>query len=80
MRNLTSGTLTGTNSGKSVTFIENHDTQPDRSDSHGAQVLDWFKPLAYAYTLTRQEGYPSVFYGDYYGTRSSNTAGPNREN
>lgn len=76
MRNLASGTLTGTNSGKSVTFIENHDTQPDRSDSHGAQVLDWFKPLAYAYTLTRQEGYPSVFYGDYYGTRSSNTAGP----
>ncbi|WP_052092075.1 alpha-amylase [Paenibacillus sp. FSL H7-0357] len=76
MRNLASGTLTGTNSDKSVTFIENHDTQPDRSDAHGAQVLDWFKPLAYAYTLTRQEGYPSVFYGDYYGTRSSNTAGP----
>ncbi|MNU66754.1 Alpha-amylase precursor [compost metagenome] len=76
MRNLASGTLTGTNPVKSVTFVENHDTQPDRSDAHGAPVLDWFKPLAYAYTLTRQEGYPSVFYGDYYGTRSSSTAGP----
>ncbi|RUT36321.1 alpha-amylase [Paenibacillus zeisoli] len=77
MRNLASGTLTGTNPVKSVTFVENHDTQPDRlADAHGAPVLDWFKPLAYAFTLTRQEGYPSVFYGDYYGTRSSSTAGP----
>lgn len=74
MRNLSSGTLTASNPSKSVTFIENHDTQPDRTDAHGAPVLDWFKPLAYAYTLTRQEGYPSVFYGDYYGTRSSSTA------
>ncbi|CAH1208194.1 hypothetical protein PAECIP111893_02856 [Paenibacillus plantiphilus] len=76
LRNLSSGTLTGGNSVKSVTFVENHDTQPDRSDAHGAPVLDWFKPLAYAYILTRQEGYPTVFYGDYYGTRSSSTAAP----
>lgn len=76
MRSLSSGTLTGTNPTKSVTFVENHDTQPDRADAFGAPVLDWFKPLAYAYTLTRQEGYPSVFYGDYYGTRSSSTAAP----
>ncbi|MEK4513354.1 alpha-amylase [Paenibacillus sp. FSL K6-2524] len=77
LRNLSSGTLTAVNSTKSVTFVENHDTQPDRgTDAHGAPVLDWFKPLAYAYTLTREAGYPTVFYGDYYGTRSSSTAAP----
>lgn len=31
----------------------------------------WFKPLAYAFILTRAEGYPSVFYGDYYGTKGN---------
>jgi alpha-amylase len=29
--------------------------------------MDWFKPLAYAIILLRQEGYPNVFYADYYG-------------
>lgn len=48
-----------------VTFVDNHDTQP----SQGLQswIEDWFKPHAYALTLLRQEGYPCVFYGDYYG-------------
>ncbi|MFO0913528.1 MAG: hypothetical protein U0795_11270 [Pirellulales bacterium] len=27
----------------------------------------WFKPLAYAAILLRNEGYPCVFYPDYYG-------------
>ncbi len=30
-----------------------------------------FKPLAYAMILTREQGYPSVFYGDYYGTKGT---------
>jgi alpha-amylase len=30
-------------------------------------VAAWFKPLAYAIILLRQEGYPCVFYPDYYG-------------
>lgn len=33
-------------------------------------VQDWFKPIAYALILLRQNGYPCVFYGDYYGIPS----------
>lgn len=72
MRYLASGTLVGADPVKAVTFVENHDTQPDREDAHGAAVLEWFKPLAYAYILTREQGYPTVFYGDYYGTNGTN--------
>ncbi|HZK47428.1 MAG TPA: alpha-amylase, partial [Atopostipes sp.] len=72
MRQLSNNTLVGSNPAHAVTFVENHDTQPDRDDAHGAPVLDWFKPLAYAYILTREEGYPKVFYGDYYGTNGTN--------
>ena len=28
---------------------------------------DWFKPLAYALILLRKDGYPCLFYGDYFG-------------
>ncbi|WP_307391071.1 alpha-amylase [Bacillus horti] len=72
MRNLANGTLVGADPVKAVTFVENHDTQPDRDDAHGDAVLEWFKPLAYAYILTREQGYPKVFYGDYYGTNGTN--------
>lgn len=59
------GTLVSCACQNAVTFVDNHDTQP----SQGLQswVADWFKPLAYALILLRQEGYPCVFYGDYYG-------------
>ena len=30
-------------------------------------VEPWFKPLAYALILLRREGYPCIFYADYYG-------------
>jgi alpha-amylase len=42
-------------------------------------VQDWFKPLAYALILLRQDGYPCVFYGDYYGTGGSNPIPGKRE-
>ncbi len=48
-----------------VTFVDNHDSQPHQSLE--SWVADWFKPSAYALILLRQEGYPVVFYGDYYG-------------
>lgn len=48
-----------------VTFVENHDSQPGQSLQ--SPVANWFKPLAYALILLRQQGYPCVFYGDYYG-------------
>ena len=65
MRTMFDGTLTQARPEKSVTFVDNHDTQPGQSLE--SWVQDWFKPLAYAFILLRQEGYPCVFYGDYYG-------------
>ncbi len=48
-----------------VTFVDNHDSQPLQSLE--SIVEAWFKPLVYALILLRQEGYPCIFYGDYYG-------------
>lgn len=48
-----------------VTFVDNHDTQPSQALS--SWVADWFKPLAYSILLLRKDGYPCIFYGDYYG-------------
>nr|WP_233516710.1 alpha-amylase [Paenibacillus curdlanolyticus] len=66
MRNLLNNTLMSSNPMKAVTFVENHDTQPTQALQ--STVQSWFKPLAYATILTREQGYPCVFYGDYYGT------------
>ncbi|NLL50335.1 MAG: alpha-amylase [Eubacteriaceae bacterium] len=48
-----------------VTFVDNHDSQPDQALS--SWVDDWFKPLAYGAILLRKDGYPCIFFGDYYG-------------
>jgi len=48
-----------------VTLVENHDTQPLQALE--SVVEAWFKPLAYAIILLREQGYPCVFYADYYG-------------
>ncbi|MEO6904741.1 MAG: alpha-amylase [Ginsengibacter sp.] len=50
---------------KAVTLVGNHDTQPLQALE--APVEAWFKPIAYAIILLRQEGYPCVFYPDLYG-------------
>ena len=60
-----SGTLTAEDPVHSVTFVDNHDTQPGQALE--SCVETWFVPLAYALILLRQEGYPCIFYGDYYG-------------
>ena len=51
-----------------VTFVDNHDSQPDQALRSWVEA--WFKPLAYALILLRQDGYPKIFYGDYYGIRA----------
>ncbi len=62
------GTLVQTHPALAVTFVDNHDSQAGSSlESH---VEDWFKPSAYALILLMKEGYPCVFYGDYYGCNS----------
>lgn len=65
MRRILDGTLMQQRPTHAVTFVENHDSQPLQALE--SVVEPWFKPLAYALILLRQEGYPCVFYADYYG-------------
>nr|WP_044641733.1 alpha-amylase [Risungbinella massiliensis] len=71
MRNLLNGTLVASHPVKAVTFVDNHDSQPGQALESTVQT--WFKPLAYAFILTRSEGYPTLFYGDYYGTKGTSS-------
>jgi alpha-amylase len=64
MRTILDATLVRERPWQAVTFVENHDTQPYQSLE--STVEAWFKPIAYALILLRREGYPCVFYGDYY--------------
>lgn len=70
MRTIFNGTLVGTCPDKAVTFVDNHDTEPDQSLA--SWIDDWFKPLAYSLILLRKDGLPTVFYGDLYGIPSKN--------
>ncbi|MCR4839357.1 MAG: alpha-amylase [Eubacterium sp.] len=65
LRRIFDGTLTQCDPMHAVTFVDNHDTQPGQSLE--SWVADWFKPLAYTLILLRRDGYPCVFYGDYFG-------------
>ncbi len=65
MRRLMDNTLLQQQSSLAVTLVGNHDTQPLQALE--APVKPWFKPLAYALILLWHEGYPCVFYPDYYG-------------
>ncbi|MED4313066.1 alpha-amylase [Heyndrickxia coagulans] len=58
-------TLVQTHPLNAVTFVDNHDSQPN--ESLESWVDDWFKQSAYALILLRKDGYPCVFYGDMYG-------------
>ena len=58
-------TLVKENPSKAVTFVDNHDTQPGQSLQ--SYVEAWFKQTAYSIILLRSDGYPCVFYGDYFG-------------
>lgn len=65
MRTIFDDTLTQRRPELSVSFVDNHDTQPGQALQ--SFVPAWFKPHAYALVLLREAGYPCVFYGDYYG-------------
>ena len=56
-----------------MTFVDNHDSQPGQALE--SFVDDSFKIQAYALILLLQDGYPCLFYGDYYGI----AGGPGRE-
>lgn len=65
MRCILDNTLVKNNPQNAITFVDNHDTEPGQALE--SYVAEWFKPLAYAIILLRNEGTPCVFYGDYYG-------------
>jgi alpha-amylase len=65
MGSLLNRTLVQENPLLAVTIVENHDTQP--LQPLASPVAAWFKPLAYAVVLLRDEGYPCVFAADYDG-------------
>src|SRR5690606_10521204 len=71
LRTIFDDTLTAANPLLSVTLVDNHDTQP--LQELVAPVEHWFKPLAYALILLRQDGYPCVFYPDLFGAHYRDT-------
>ncbi|CNL11544.1 MULTISPECIES: alpha-amylase [Yersinia] len=54
-----------------ITLVANHDTQPLQSLE--APVEPWFKPLAYALILIREQGIPCIFYPDLFGANYEDT-------
>ena len=72
MSKIFDGTIVGTHPDKAVTFVDNHDTELGQSLE--SWILDWFKPLAYSLILLRKDGFPCVFYGDYYGIPAKDVA------
>ena len=62
---LLDGSLMMSNPTKAVTFVDNHESQP--GGILESDVREWFKPLAYAIILLREQGYPCLFMGDYQG-------------
>lgn len=71
MRTIFDGTLVAALPDKAVTLVGNHDTQPLQAME--ASVEPWFKPLAYALILMREQGVPCVFYPDLYGASYSDS-------
>ncbi|MDN3588147.1 alpha-amylase [Pedobacter aquatilis] len=58
-------TLVQVNPALAVTFVDNHDSQPLQALE--SYVEFWFRPLAYAIILLREQGIPCLFFPDVYG-------------
>ncbi|WP_316738212.1 alpha-amylase [Pedobacter aquatilis] len=58
-------TLVQVNPALAVTFVDNHDSQPLQALE--SYVEFWFRPLAYAIILLREQGIPCLFFTDIYG-------------
>ncbi|MFZ1757759.1 MAG: alpha-amylase [Streptococcus suis] len=65
LRTIFDGIIVQSNPNFAVTFVDNHDSQ--RGQALESTIAEWFKPAAYALILLRQQGLPTIFYGDYYG-------------
>lgn len=73
MRQIFDGSFVALEPHQAVTFVENHDTQPLQALE--ASVEPWFKPIAYALILMREQGVPCVFWGDLYGATYTDKGG-----
>jgi len=67
LRTIFDGTLVAQSPERAVTLVANHDTQALQAME--APVETWFRPLAYALILLREQGVPCIFYPDLYGAR-----------
>jgi alpha-amylase len=67
MRKIFEGSLVQVKPQLAITFVDNHDTQPLQSLE--STVDYWFKPLAEALVLLREQGIPCVFYPSVYEAR-----------
>lgn len=70
LRRLFDETIVKTHPTLAVTFVDNHDSQLGQSLE--SWIQSWFKEIAYGIILLRKEGYPCIFYGDYYGSGGEN--------
>ncbi len=72
LRELFNNTLIEKHPFHAVTFVDNHDSQ--KGSALESEIENWFKPIAYAIILLRKDGYPCLFFGDYYsiGRKKSN--------
>lgn len=73
MRQIFNDTLVDADPFHAVTLVANHDTQPLQALE--APVEPWFKPLAYALILLRENGVPCVFWPDLFGASYEDTGG-----
>lgn len=67
LRTLWDATLTQHNPLCSITFVDNHDTQPMQSLE--SLVDYWFQALAHAIILLREQGIPCIFHASYFGAK-----------
>ena len=74
LRTVFDNTLVKVEPYNAATLVMNHDTQPGQTVA--TPIEGFFKPLAYALILLRQEGYPQLFYGDLYGMKGKKGTDP----
>jgi alpha-amylase len=77
LRGIFDNTLVAQQPALAVTLVDNHDSQPLQSLE--SVVEPWFKPLAYALILLRRDGYPCLFFADYYGAHYRDTGDDGQE-
>ncbi len=78
LRKIFDNTLVNTHPLLAVTFVDNHDSQP--GESLESFIDFWFKEIAYGIIFLRKDGYPCLFFGDYYGIGGDETPPEYKEN